>query len=312
MNIIDILSTGIEQGIIWAILVIGVYITYRILDIADLSVEGTFPLGACTAALMIYLGVNPVIACIISMITGMIAGAVTGLLHTSLKIPSIISGIIVMTALTSVNLVILGFANENSSVQSVLNIDKNIFQAFSELLTNSFKIPLLYSSKISSIIIGLIFLLLISILIYWLFGTEIGMSIRTTGNNPKMARAQGINTNLMIIFGLMLSNGLIALSGALYAQNSGTAIADCGRGAIIIGLASIIIGEIIFKHKTFKSSLIAIIIGTIIFFIIKQIAIRMNVEHYLNLFTAILITVILAMPVIKSKLINKKKVENHA
>lgn len=312
MNIIDILSTGVEQGIIWAILVIGVYITYRILDIADLSIEGTFPLGACTAALMIYLGVNPIIACIIAMIAGMMAGAVTGLLHTALKIPAIISGIIVMTALTSVNLVILGFANKDSSVQSVLNIDKNIFQAFSELLTSKFNVPLLYSSKISSIIIGVIFLLLISMSVYWLFGTEIGMSIRATGNNPKMARAQGINTNLMIIFGLMLSNGLIALSGALYAQNSGTAIADCGRGAIIIGLASIIIGEIIFKHRTFKSSLVAIIIGTIIFFIIKQIAIRMNVEHFLNLFTAILITIILAMPVIKSRIINKKKVENHA
>lgn len=312
MNIFDILTSGVEQGIIWAILVIGVYISYRILDIADLSIEGTFPLGACVCALLIYLGVNSILAAIISLIIGMLAGAVTGLLHTSLKIPAIISGILVMTALLSINLVILGFANETSSVQSVLSIKNSVFDVLSEKLSELFNIKLLYTSKISSIVIGLIFLAVVSCAIYWLFGTEIGMSIRSTGNNPKMARAQGIDTNKMIVLGLMLSNGLIALSGALYAQNSGNAMADSGRGAIVIGLASIIIGEIIFKHKTFKQSLIGIVIGTIIFFIIKQFAISKHVEHYLNLFTAVLITIILSLPLIKNKIFEKKKVTTNA
>lgn len=312
MKLFDILSSGIEQGLIWAILVIGVYITFRILDIADLSIEGTFPLGACSAAVSIYFGINPIIACIISLIMGMLAGAITGLLHTKLKIPAIISGIIVMTGLTTINLIILGLASKTSSIQSVLNIDNNIFQLFSEIIHEKFNISLVYSSKISSVIIAIIFLLIIVFSIYWLFGTEIGMSIRATGNNPKMARAQGINTDLMIILGLMLSNGLIALSGALYAQNAGTAMADSGRGAIIIGLASVIIGEIIIKAKTFKVSLVSIILGSVIFFIIKQIALSFNVEHFLNLFTAVLITLILALPMIKSKMHSKKKENKYA
>lgn len=312
MKIVDILTSGFEQGIIWAILVIGVYISFRILDIADLSIEGTFPLGACVVALMMFLGVNPFIACIIAMISGMIGGLVTGLLHTKLKIPAILSGIITMTALVSINLVILGFASKDSQVLSILSMDRDVFTIFTDLLMNLFKMQRLLANTISVMVVSVIFLAIVAGLVYWLFGTEIGMSVRATGCNERMARAQGIDTDLMKILGLSLSNGLIALSGALFAQDTGTAMVESGRGAIVIGLAAIIIGEIIFGRKTFKRSLISIIVGSIIFFIIKALAIRLNVEHFLDLLTAILIAVILAMPLIKKKLNFKKEVKANA
>ena len=309
MKIVDMLTSGLEQGIIWAILVIGVYISFRILDVADLSIEGTFPLGGCTAAILIFLGVNPYIASVLAMVAGMLGGLITGLLHTKLKIPAILSGIITMTGLLSINLVILGFASETSPVMSILAMDRDVFTMFRDLLMNLFSLQKSLANDISTVVVGIIFLSLSAGLVYWLFGTEIGMSVRATGCNQRMARAQGINTDLMIVLGLMLSNGLIALSGALFAQNTGTAMVESGRGAIVIGLAAIIIGEIIFGRKSFKRSLISIIIGAIIFFIIKAGAIRLNVEYYLDLLTAILIAVILAMPLIKQKLHAKKEVE---
>lgn len=309
MKIVDMLTSGLEQGIIWAILVIGVYISFRILDVADLSIEGTFPLGGCTAAILIFLGVNPYIASVLAMVAGMLGGLITGLLHTKLKIPAILSGIITMTGLLSINLVILGFASETSPVMSILAMDRDVFTMFRDLLMNLFSLQKSLAYDISTVVVGIIFLSLSAGLVYWLFGTEIGMSVRATGCNQRMARAQGINTDLMIVLGLMLSNGLIALSGALFAQNTGTAMVESGRGAIVIGLAAIIIGEIIFGRKSFKRSLISIIIGAIIFFIIKAGAIRLNVEYYLDLLTAILIAVILAMPLIKQKLHVKKEVE---
>ena len=309
MKIVDMLTSGLEQGIIWAILVIGVYISFRILDVADLSIEGTFPLGGCTAAILIFLGVNPYIASVLAMVAGMLGGLITGLLHTKLKIPAILSGIITMTGLLSINLVILGFASETSPVMSILAMDRDVFTMFRDLLMNLFSLQKSLAYDISTVVVGIIFLSLSAGLVYWLFGTEIGMSVRATGCNQRMARAQGINTDLMIVLGLMLSNGLIALSGALFAQNTGTAMVESGRGAIVIGLAAIIIGEIIFGRKSFKRSLISIIIGAIIFFIIKAGAIRLNVEYYLDLLTAILIAVILAMPLIKQKLHAKKEVE---
>lgn len=311
-KILNVLSSGVEQGIIWAILVIGVYISYRVLDIADLSIEGTFPLGASVCALMIFYGMNPFIASILALFAGMIGGMVTGLLHTKLKIPAILSGIITMTALITINLVILGFSSEESSIKSLLNINTTVYDGFTNMLIKTFNMVREGADKTSKIFISLLFLAGTSALIYWLFGTEIGMNLRATGNNPKMARAQGINTDLMVIIGLMLSNGLIALSGALFAQSSGTAMTESGRGTIVIGLASIIIGEIIFGKRSFKRSLISIIIGSVIFFIIKATAIKMNVDYYLDFLTAVLIAVILAMPYLKSKVNIKKKGEEHA
>lgn len=313
MTIIDIFTSGLQQGIIWAILVIGVYISFRILDFADLSIEGTFPLGACTAAVLIFAGCNPYIATILAMLSGMLGGLITGLLHTKLKIPAILSGIITMTALYSINLVLLGLSSKTASTLSTLKIDQNVFQVVSKWLLQIPGFTKLYANMFSVFIVGLLFLTLISSLIYWLFGTEVGMSVRATGNNPKMARAQGINTDLMIIFGLVLSNGLIALSGALFAQDFGAAVVDSGRGAIVIGLAAIILGEIIFGRRSFKRSLISIIIGSIIFFIIKAVAIELHVDQYLNLMIAIMIAVILALPLIKTKIKTRKKEEiSHA
>lgn len=305
-------QNGLQQGIIWGILVIGVYISFRILDFADLSIEGTFPLGACVAALLIYKGWNPFQATYIALLSGLLGGLVTGVLHTKLKIPAILSGIITMTALSSLNLVILGKSlTTGGSALATLPLENDVFtvvlKSTSELF-NNLGIERKDAITIVSILVGGLFLAVVAIGVYWLFGTEIGMNLRATGNNPKMARAQGINTDAMVILGLMLSNGLIALSGALFAQNYGSAMTESGRGAIVIGLASIILGEIIFgKKRSFKISLISIIVGSIIFFFVKAIAIELKVEHYLNLIIAIMIAVILALPLYKGKIKFKKK-----
>ena len=314
-GIIDQLQIGLQQGIIWAILVIGVYISFRILDVADLSIEGTFPLGGCIAAILIFAGVSPIIATICAFIGGCVGGLLTGFLHTKLKIPAILSGIITMTALSSINLVILGFSSSNVNAMSTLPIDDTIYTLFNKWLKplyTAIGIQTRYGIKIVTIIVSGLILAIVSGLIYWLFGTEIGMSVRATGNNQKMARAQGIDTDFMIILGLMLSNGLIALSGALFAQDASNAMTESGRGAIVIGLAAIILGEIIFGRKrSFKVSLISIIVGAIIFFIIKQFAIYLRVDHYLNLLIAIMLAIILAFPLIRSKL-SKKAGKKHA
>lgn len=313
-DIFNILQGGLKLGIIWSILVIGVYITFRILDIADLSIEGTFPLGGCITGILIFAGVNPLFATICAFIAGLLGGLLTGILHTKLKIPAILSGIITMTALASINLVILGFANKNGHSLSSLSFESDVFTWFRVILKlDNLNIERAYLNIIVVLVVSAVFLVITSFLIYWLFGTEIGMNLRATGNNQKMARAQGINTDLMIILGLMLSNGLIALSGALLAQDSGVITTDNGRGAIVIGLGGIIIGELIFgKKRSFKLSLVSIIVGTIIFFIIKAIAISLNVDYLLNLLLAIMLAVILALPLIKSKIKVKKKGEDNA
>ena len=309
------IESGLQQGIIWGILVIGVYISFRILDFADLSIEGTFPLGACISALLIFKGWNPFLAIFISLLVGLLAGLLTGILHTKLKIPAILSGIITMTALSSLDLVILGLSladrSNGSNALASLPIDNDIFTVVFKQTSGLFeKMGIAQKDAITIVTIGVsaIFLALVAFGVYWLFGTEIGMNLRATGNNPKMARAQGINTDVMIILGLMLSNGLIALSGALFAQSYGTAQTESGRGAIVIGLAAIILGEIIFGRKrSFKVSLISIIVGSIIFFFIKALAIELKVEHYLNLIIAIMIAFILALPLLKGKIKFKRK-----
>ena len=314
---VNLLVSGLQQGLIWSIMVLGVYISYRVLDCADLSVEGTFPLGAAIAASLIFAQVPPVIATIVAFFGGMVAGVGTGLLHTKLKIPAILSGIITMTALISVNLVILGLCSKTSASLASLAINNSVYRGANNFIFKFFHDTLgmegftrAISSKVSVIVITGIFVLVCYLAIYYLFGTEFGMSLRATGNNKLMARAQGINTSVMIIIGLALSNGLVALSGALFAQNTGTANVDSGKGAIVIGLASIIIGEIIFGKKTFKVALISIIVGSFIFFLLKAIAIKLGVDHYLNLVVAILIAFILAFPALKPLL--KKKVKKDA
>lgn len=312
-DLLDLLISGVQNGLIWSMLILGVYISFRVLDIADLSIEGTFPLGATIAALLIFKGVPPILATILSVIGGFGGGVLTGILHTKLKIPAILAGIITMTGLLTVNLVILGLASDSTLSLGSLRIENtNTVYAlpskwFESLLTNVFHVTKnfrYWASLLSVIVVSGLFCVACYGIIYFLFGTEFGMALRATGNNQTMARAQGINTTMMIIIGLGISNALIALSGALFAQNAGNANVESGKGAIVIGLSAIIIGELIFGRKTFKLSLVSIGVGSFIFFCIKYVAIILNVDFFLNLVLAALITIIMAAPMFKK---NRRK-----
>ena len=301
-------TTGIKLGLKMSIMTLGVHIAYRILDTADLSIEGTFPLGCCVAAILIFFKVPPIIATIIAMIVGSGAGFITGVLHTKLKIPMILAGIITMTGLYSINLAILGFSDSNYLTVATLSFGDNgtVFSWFKELLVD-WGLKAKLANNISTLTISGLFLAAVYFIMYWFFGTELGMAIRSTGDNKTMSKAQGINTNKMTIFGLMLSNGLIALAGALFAQNSGNANVTSGRGMIVVGLAAIIIGEVIFGRKTYKSQLVSLIIGTCIYYLLRAVAIELNVIEFLDLASAILIVIILSLPLIKTKLFKSKK-----
>lgn len=314
----DIISTSLEYGLIWCLLGLGVYISFKVLDFADLSIESTFPLGAMIAAVLIYFKIDPVLSTICAMLGGMVAGAITGLLHTKLKIPAIISGIVTMSGFYSVILSLGGLTKPNSSTSNSVPIDhqSNIFYKFNtflrELLIEKLHFDFLSPAnvnKISTILIVLVFVIIVFAFVYWFFGTEIGMSLRATGGSPKMARAQGINTSLMIIIGLALSNGFIALSGALFAQTTGVSDINLGHGAIVVGLAAIIIGEMIIgkRKKTFKKTLIGVVLGTVIYYVIYALGVKLRVEHYLKLVTALIVVAVLAFPMFKSYVSRKLK-----
>ncbi len=279
----DFLLKGISQGFIWAILAIGVYISYRILDFADLSCEGTFTLGASVAALMVSKGRNPLLALLFAFLCGCIAGIVTGVLHTKLKIPPILAGILTMTALFSVNLHIMGTAN----IQ--LTNAKTIYTA----LTSMIKLPKMYAS----LIMGALVSIAIMCILYWFFGTELGASIRATGINGKMCRAQGINTDTTKIIGLSLSNGFIALSGAFLCQYQGYANINMGIGTIVIGLASIIIGEALFsKVKNFFLVLSGVLVGAVIYRVVVAFVLYLNMPtDNVKIMTAIVVILALCL-----------------
>ncbi len=307
VNIADLALTGVKIGLIMAIMTLGVHISYRILDAADLSIEGIFPLGACVAGILIYYNVPAILATLIACVAGALGGIVTGLLHTKLKIPMILSGIITMTGLYSINLALLGLSDKNviTMKSMTFGFKNGLFGKFRELiiglgLDNS------AATTISTLVVSALWLGIVFLIMYYFFGTEVGMAIRATGNNDKMARAEGINTNKMILLGLMISNALIALAGALFSQNGGTSNVDSGRGMIVVGLAAIIIGEAIFGRKTYKLQLISIITGTIIYYLLRQVAIELNVVEFLDLVSAILIVIILAVPLIKKASLSKK------
>ncbi|MCD8157824.1 MAG: ABC transporter permease [Clostridiales bacterium] len=281
-----IILSAISLGTLWAIMTLGVYITYRILDIADLTVEGSIATGAAVAAHFISTGMNPWAATGLALISGMIAGLATGLLHTKLKIPPLLAGILTMIALYSVNLRIMGKSNIPllktdivfTGLATAFSIDKNI----------------------SILIIGTICTLAVSLFMYWFFGTEMGSAVRATGSNPQMARAQGINTDNMINIGLVISNGLVAFSGALIAQNQSFADVQMGTGSIVIGLASLIIGEVLFAMKTnsFKRVIFAVYLGAVLYRIIIALVLKAGMNpNDLKLFTAITVAVCLALPV---------------
>ena len=278
----QILLGAVSLGLLWSIMTIGVYITYRILDIADLSVEGSLPLGAAVACAMITRGENPYLASLCALLAGCAAGLCTGILHTKLKIPALLSGILTMIALYSINLRIMGAPNV-----SILRMN-TVFRPLTKMGL---------SSSVAIIIVGgLCALALISIL-YWFFGTELGSAVRATGNNPRMMRAQGINTDNMKILGLVLSNGLVALSGAFIAQSQNFGDVQMGAGSIVIGLASLIIGEVLFGGRSFYRRLLAVILGAVVYRLIIALVLELGMHpNDLKLFTAITVALALWLP----------------
>ena len=282
----DLVISTVSQGLLWALLAIGVYLTFRVLDIADLTVEGSFPLGAATAATLLTAGYHPIAAILAACIAGML-GVVTGILCTKLRIPALLAGILTMIALYSVNLRIMGKANLPLLQQDTIF---TIWQ-FSGL-----------DKGMTTLVIGAIIVLIVAVLNYWFFGTEIGAAVRATGNNPNMIRANGINTDAMVVLGLLLSNGLVAMSGALVAQSNGFADVGMGVGTIVIGLASVIIGEVLFGTRSFKNCLISVILGSIVYRAVIAVVLQMGMPpNDLKLFTAILVAIALSLPLIQAR-----------
>lgn len=288
----DLIIPTISQGLLWALMAIGVYITFRVLDIADLTVEGSFPLGAAVASACMLGGMSPIPAMLVASVAGMLSGVVTGILCTKLKIPALLAGILTMIALYSVNLHVMGKAN-----LSLLQVD-TIFSLYA--------IPGVSNANMV-LLIGLLVVLLVSFLCYVFFGTEIGAAIRATGCNPHMIRANGINTDITIILGLLISNALVALSGAMVAQSNGFADVGMGTGTIVIGLASVIIGEVLFGTRSFKNCLISVVLGSIVYRAVIAVVLQMGMPpNDLKLFTAILVAVALSMPLFQAKLKKRK------
>lgn len=288
MILLQTMQGATSLGLLWAVMTIGVYITYRILDFADLTVEGSITMGAAVSASLISSGLNPFAATLLACLTGMAAGLMTGLLHTKLKIPALLSGILSMIALYSINIRIMGKANI-----SLLRVD-TIYTTFENMGL---------SSRNAVIVIGLISVVLVIAILYWFFGTELGSAIRATGNNPKMIRAQGVSTDKMIILGLVISNGLVAFAGALIAQDQSFADIQMGIGSIVIGLASVIIGEVIFGTRNFMNTLISLVLGAVLYRIIIAVVLMLGLAPTdLRLFTAISVAIALSLPVFKDYL----------
>ncbi|MDD6743914.1 MAG: ABC transporter permease [Roseburia porci] len=283
------LPGNIAQGLIWGIMALGVYITFRLLDFADLTVDGSFATGGAVTVMMTVKGYNIWVALLCACIAGLLAGLCTGLLHTKLGIPPILAGILTQIALYSINLNIM-----DRHANQALSVDKYSLILSSRNLT-------------SAIVIGLLFAAVLIIVLYWYFGTEQGSAIRATGCNPAMSRAQGINIDNMKLIGLSISNAIVALSGGLLAQYSGFADVNMGRGGIVIGLAAVIIGEvlgdaILGKRMDFKGRLIFVVIGGIIYYIVIGIVLWLKMpSDDLKLFTAIIVAIFLAVPYLKGK-----------
>ena len=283
-NLIGRIPGGLAQGIIWGLMALGIYITFRVLKESDLTVDGSFATGGAVAVMLITSGINPWIAVLVSFVTGIVVGICTGLIHTKLKIPAILSGILVQFGLYSINLHIMGMVANVSCNPSKNNV-----------LISMRNIPM-------AILVGVLFAIGLIIIMYWYFGTEQGCAIRATGNNMHMALAQGINVNNMKVIGFALTNGLVALAGALMAQYQGFSDINMGRGAIVIGLAAIIIGEvlseIIFpKGCSFYLRLLFVILGGVVYYLIMIVVLWLRVDsNDLKLATAIIVMLALAIP----------------
>ncbi len=291
MGFINAIPGAVAQGLIWGLFAIGLYISYKILDIADLTVDGSICTGACVLAMLMSKGVNVFVCIIAAFFAGAIAGAITGLFHTAMGIPAILSGILTQLILWSVNLKILGKANVSISARK-----------YSVLLSSL--------DNINAIIVSVAFCALIIVGLYLFFYTEIGFSLKSTGDNEAMSRAQGVNTSFNKVLGLAISNGIIAVSGALLAQYQGFADINMGRGAIVIGLAAIIIGlSVSLKIKpNFVVSLIGVVGGGIVYYLVYTFVIFLGLDtDLLKMLSAIVVAVFLALPYLKSKYFSKVK-----
>ena len=306
MGFIGALPGAVSQGLIWGIMAIGVYITYKILDIADLTVDGSFCTGAAAFVMLFGAGVNLWLALLAALLAGMLAGLVTGLLHTVCGIPAILSGILTQLGLWSINLAIMGMkANVAINIIDQSNLDKllvslRFVQDVAKGTRPFYRHPILVVGLFTAAIIGGL---------YWFFGTELGASLRATGANPSMARAQGINTSVGKVLGLMISNGLVALSGALLSQYQSFADSSMGKGAIVIGLASVIIGEVLFSKffTNFALKLLAVSIGAIIYYVVIQAVVSLSGidTNYLKLISAVIVAIFLTVPYWKGRYFSK-------
>ncbi len=301
-SFLNALPGAASQGLIWGIMAIGVYITYKLLDIADLTVDGSFCTGGAMGVVMLMNGFNVWVALLCAVLVGMAAGLVTGLLHTFCGIPAILAGILTQLGLWSVNLAIMGMkANQSLNVNNFdLLVSLRYLQDVAKGTRPFWQHPIF--------VVGVFTVVIVAIL-YWFFGTELGSSLRATGANPNMARAQGINTDFNKVLGLMISNGLVALSGALLAQYQSFADINMGRGAIVIGLAAVIIGEVVFSKlfRNFGLKLLAVAIGSIIYYVVIQAVVSLsNINsNYLKLISATIVAVFLAVPYWKGRYFSK-------
>lgn len=296
MGLLNALPGAVAQGMIWGIMAIGVYITFKILDFADLTVDGSICTGAAVCAVLVTRGCNVYLAMLAAFAAGMLTGLLTGIFHTFMGIPPILSGILTQLILWSVNIKIMGKAN-------------------TALSARSYPVLVTQLRRNETLIALTIICIAIIALLYWFFGTEFGASIRSTGSNKNMSRAQGINTNVTTVFALVLSNGIVALAGSLLAQYQGAADINMGRGAIVIGLAAVIIGQAVVSKisKNFAVTLIGVVLGGVVYYIVYQTIIFLGLDtDLLKMLSAVVVAIFLAVPYWKKKYFTKPGVNKEA
>ena len=323
MGILMAMEGAVSQGILWGLMTLGVYLTFRILNIADMTVDGSFAVGGAVTAVLISCGMNPVLSLLFAFIMGTLTGLVTGFMNTKLKINILLASILTQIALYSINIRIMGKSNIPLLTLPGLEGEKRTFfqnlkSFYSGALNRNVNIKTImtsisewtgFSVTAASLVVGILIVVII-VAMYWFFGTEIGSAIRATGNNEHMARALGVNTDIAKIIGLMISNGLVALSGALVAQSQGYADVSMGTGAIVVGLASIIIGEVIFgSHFGFWYKLLTAVLGSVIYRIVIAVVLQLGLKSTdLKLLTALIVAVSLSVPVFKTKIERRRRV----